>query len=95
MSMCPWVPGAAMRRLPSSHGEIQDAAGKRVRLSNGCRAGRLISRSWVNTVTPNAPVGISLIEMCSPLRGGGGEVNLDRNASLFLEYINELSVTGR
>jgi sugar phosphate isomerase/epimerase len=34
-------------------------------------------------------------EMCSPLRGGGGEANLDRYARRFLEYMNELSVPDR
>jgi len=29
-------------------------------------------------------------EMCSPLRGGGSEVNLDKTARLSLEYIKEL-----
>lgn len=29
-------------------------------------------------------------EMCSPLRGGGGEANLDRCAKQFLEYMRAL-----
>jgi sugar phosphate isomerase/epimerase len=30
-------------------------------------------------------------EMCSPLRGGGGEENLDRCARRFLEYMAALT----
>ena len=29
-------------------------------------------------------------EMCSPLRGGGSEANLDRCAKQFLDYIGQL-----
>jgi sugar phosphate isomerase/epimerase len=29
-------------------------------------------------------------EMCSPLRGGGGEANLDRCAGRFLEYMRNV-----
>jgi sugar phosphate isomerase/epimerase len=35
--------------------------------------------------------GFAAYEMCSPLRGGGSEDNLDRCARRFLEYMTELS----
>lgn len=40
-------------------------------------------------------VGIRAYEMCSPLRGGGGEENLDRCARAFLAYMADPTLFGK
>jgi sugar phosphate isomerase/epimerase len=47
-------------------------------------------RSFLQTLREAGYQGYVAYEMCSPLRGGGGEENLDRCARRFLEYMAAL-----
>jgi sugar phosphate isomerase/epimerase len=48
-------------------------------------------RTFLRVLGENGFKGHVAYEMCSPLRGGGGEENLDRCARRFLEYMAQLS----
>jgi sugar phosphate isomerase/epimerase len=47
-------------------------------------------RTFFRTLAETGYQGYVAYEMCSPLRGGGSEANLDRCAKTFLEYMREI-----
>jgi sugar phosphate isomerase/epimerase len=49
-------------------------------------------RTFLQTLRAAGYEGYVAYEMCSPLRGGGSETNLDRCARRFLDYMNNWSV---
>jgi sugar phosphate isomerase/epimerase len=51
-------------------------------------------RAFFRTLREAGYQGYVAYEMCSPLRGGGGEANLDRCARRFLEYMHEWGEPG-
>jgi sugar phosphate isomerase/epimerase len=51
-------------------------------------------RAFFRTLREAGYQGYVAYEMCSPLRGGGGEANLDHCARRFLEYMNEWGEPG-
>jgi sugar phosphate isomerase/epimerase len=47
-------------------------------------------RTFFRVLRESGFQGYVAYEMCSPLRGGGGEANLDRCARRFLDYVATL-----